>query len=193
MPKIVKIKLLVGGEEFLPNSGYSVTVEQSIGGHSSFRIAFPSNATEGYGGALMDNALAFVGKKITIGVNDNQMEFKGVVTSVDLQKGIDAAGTIVLSGNGPAALLANSVQCLSYEEGTPLSQVVTDTVNGHSTEHVKLSIGKGTEVSLPYTVQYNESDLSFLQRLCSRYGVWIYHNGTDFCVGKTGDKEVQGI
>ena len=193
MPKIVKIKLLVGGEEFLPNSGYSVTVEQSIGGHSSFRIAFPANATEGYGGALMDNALAFVGKKITIGVNDNQMEFKGVVTSVDLQKGIDAAGTIVLSGNGPAALLANSVQCLSYEEGTPLSQVATDTVNGHSTEHVKLSIGKGTEVSLPYTVQYNESDLSFLQRLCSRYGIWIYHNGTDFCVGKTGDKEVQGI
>ncbi|SIT01531.1 Uncharacterized conserved protein, implicated in type VI secretion and phage assembly [Zobellia uliginosa] len=193
MSKIVNSKLLVGGEEFLPKSGYSVTVEQSIGGHSSFRIAFPSNATEGYSGALMDNALAYVGKKITIGINENQMEFKGVVTSVDLQKGIDAAGTIVLSGHGPAALLANSVQCLSYEEGTPLSQVANDTVNGHSTEHVKLSIGKGTDVSLPYTVQYNESDLAFLQRLCSRYGAWIYHNGTDFCVGRTGDKQVHGI
>ena len=193
MSKIVNIKLLVGGEEFLPKSGYSVTVQQSIGGWSAFRIAFPANATEGYEGALMDNALTFVGKKTTIGVDDNQMEYTGIVTSVDLQKGIGAAGTIVLSGHGPAALLANSSQCLSYEEGTSLSQVATDTVNGHATEHVKLTMGKGTDVNLPYTVQYNESDLSFLQRLCSRYGVWLYHNGTDFCVGRSGEKNIQGV
>ncbi|SHK08503.1 hypothetical protein SAMN04488513_1251, partial [Pseudozobellia thermophila] len=45
MSIIVNSKLLVGGGEFLPNSSYSVTVEQSIGGHSAFRIAFPANAT----------------------------------------------------------------------------------------------------------------------------------------------------
>ncbi len=193
MSKIVDIKLIIGGEEFLPKSGYSVSLEQSIGGHSAFRIAFPSNATEGYEGPLMDNALSYVGKKASIGLNNNKMEFSGVVTSVDLQKGIGAAGTIVLSGHGPAALLANSSQCFSYEEGTSLSQVASDTLNGHSGEHLKSSIGKGTDVKLPYTVQYNESDLSFLQRLCSRYGVWLYHNGTDFCIGRTGDKQVQGV
>ncbi|MDB4292820.1 phage baseplate assembly protein V [Maribacter sp.] len=192
MPKIVKIKLIVGGEEFLPKSGYNVSVEQSVGGHSAFRIAFPSNATEGYEGIMMNTALAYVGKKASIGLDGNTMEFSGVVTSVDFQKGVGASGTIVLSGHGPAILLANSIQCFSYDEGTSLSQIANDTVTGHSGEHLKIAIGKGTDEKLPYTVQYNESDFSFLQRLCSRYGVWLYHNGKDFCVGRTGDKQVQG-
>ncbi|MDB4293603.1 phage baseplate assembly protein V, partial [Maribacter sp.] len=192
MPKIVNIKLIVGGEEFLPKSGYSVSVEQAVGGHSAFRIAFPSNATEGYEGVMMNNALGFVGKKASIGLDGNKMEFSGVVTAVDFQKGVGASGTVVLSGHGPSVLLANSVQCFSYEEGTTLSQIANDTTNGHSGEFLKSSLGNGTDISLPYTVQYNESDLSFLQRLCSRYGVWLYHNGNEFCIGRTGNKQVQG-
>ena len=192
MPKIVHIKLIVGGEEFLPKSGFNVSVEQSVGGHSSFRIAFPSNATEGYEGIMMNTALSFVGKKASIGLDENQMEFSGIVTSVDFQKGVGAAGTIILSGHGPSVLLANSTQCFSYNEGSALSQVVNDTVNGHSGEHLKIAMGAGTDVKLPYTVQYNESDLSFLQRLCSRYGVWLYHNGKELCVGRTGEKPVKG-
>ncbi len=192
MPKIVTIKLIVNGEEFLPKSGYTVSVEQSVGGHSAFRITFPSHATEGYEGTLMDNALGFVGKKASIGLDDGNMEFSGVVTSVDFQKGTGASGLIVLSGHGPGVLLANSVQCFSYDEGTALSQVANDTVGGHSGEHLKSAMGKGTDVKLPYTVQYNESDLSFLQRLCSRYGLWLYHNGSELCIGRTGDKQVQG-
>ncbi|QCX00338.1 type IV secretion protein Rhs [Aggregatimonas sangjinii] len=192
MPKIVDIQLIVGGEEFLPKSGYTVSIEQSVGGHSAFRIAFPANATEGYEGVMMNNALKFVGKKASIGVDDNKMEFSGVVTGVDFQKGVGAAGTVVLSGHGPSVLLANSVQCFSYEEGTTLSQVANGTTNGHSGEFLKSVLGEGTDVALPYTVQYNESDLSFLQRLCSRYGVWLYHNGTDFCIGRTGNVQVEG-
>ncbi|QCW99881.1 type IV secretion protein Rhs [Aggregatimonas sangjinii] len=192
MPKIVNIQLIVGGEEFLPKSGYTVSIEQSVGGHSAFRIAFPANATEGYEGVMMNNALKFVGKKASIGVDDNKMEFSGVVTGVDFQKGVGAAGTVVLSGHGPSVLLANSVQCFSYEEGTTLSQVASDTTNGHSGEFLKSVLGDGTDIALPYTVQYNESDLSFLQRLCSRYGVWLYHNGTDFCIGRKGNEQVEG-
>ena len=192
MPKIVQIKLIVGGEEFLPKSGYNVSIEQSVGGHSAFRIAFPSNATEGYEGIMMNNALNYVGKKASIGVDGNKMEFSGVVTSVDFQKSTGAAGTVILSGHGPSVLLANSVQCFSYEEGTTLSQIASDTVNGHAGELLKSSLGDGTDISLPYTVQYNESDLSFLQRLCSRYGVWFYHNGTELCIGRSGHKQVQG-
>ena len=120
------------------------------------------------------------------------MKFTGVITSVDFQKGTGATGTIVLSGHGPAVLLANSIQCHSYEEGSSLSQVANDTVNGHSKEHLKVSYGEGTDTKLPYTVQYNESDLSFLQRLCSRYGVWLYHNGSKLCIGRTDTAQVDG-
>ncbi|CAM4413697.1 type VI secretion system Vgr family protein [Zobellia nedashkovskayae] len=193
MSKIVEIKLILNGNTFLPNSGYSVSVEQAIGGHSAFRVSFPAHATETYAGPLMENALGFIGKKMSIGLNGGDMEFTGIITNVDLQKGAGAAGTLVISGHGPAVLLANSVQCFSYEEGTSLSQVVEDTLKGHSTDILKKSIGTGTDVTLPYTVQYNESDLSFLQRLCSRYGVWLYHNGLDFCIGKAGNTTLNGV
>ncbi|WP_289064304.1 phage baseplate assembly protein V [uncultured Zobellia sp.] len=193
MSKIVEIKLILNGNAFLPKSGYSVSVEQAIGGHSTFRIAFPAHATETYAGPLMKNALGYIGKKMSIGLNSGQMEFTGIITNVDLQKGNGAAGTLVISGHGPSVLLANSVQCFSYDEGTSLSQVVEDTLKGHSTDILKKGIGTGTDVTLPYTVQYNESDLSFLQRLCSRYGVWLYHNGRDFCIGKKGSATLNGV
>ncbi|MGS0528336.1 hypothetical protein ACU8V7_27125 [Zobellia nedashkovskayae] len=32
-----------------------------------------------------------------------------------------------------------------------------------------------------------------MQRLCSRYGVWLYHNGRDFCVGRKDSGTLNGI
>ncbi|WP_405266155.1 type VI secretion system Vgr family protein [Cellulophaga sp. Ld12] len=193
MPKMITPVLIIDGERFLPKSGYKVSIEQSMGTHSSFSVVFQTNATEGYGGTLMNNSINYSGKKISIGVNDGELEYVGIITSVALQKGIGASGAIVLSGQGASILLSRSVQCFSYEEGSSFSQVVSDTFNGHSTDLLKMEIGSGTNMRLPYTVQYNESDFSFLQRMCARYGVWMYDNGRTFCVGRTGDKQFSGV
>ncbi|WP_282144212.1 type VI secretion system Vgr family protein [Cellulophaga baltica] len=193
MPKMITPVLIIDGERFLPKSGYKVSIEQSMGTHSSFSVVFQTNATEGYGGTLMNNSINYSGKKISIGVNDGELEYVGIITSVALQKGIGASGAIVISGQGASILLSRSVQCFSYEEGSSFSQVVSDTFNGHSTDLLKMEIGSGTNIRLPYTVQYNESDFSFLQRMCARYGVWMYDNGRTFCVGRTGDKQFSGV
>ncbi|KGK30883.1 type VI secretion system Vgr family protein [Cellulophaga sp. E6(2014)] len=193
MPKMITPVLIIDGERFLPKSGYKVSIEQSMGTHSSFSVVFQTNATEGYGGTLMNNSINYSGKKISIGVNDGELEYVGIITSVALQKGIGASGAIVVSGQGASILLSRSVQCFSYEEGSSFSQVVSDTFNGHSTDLLKMEIGSGTNIRLPYTVQYNESDFSFLQRMCARYGVWMYDNGRTFCVGRTGDKQFNGV
>ncbi len=192
MSKIIIPKLILNGEDFLPKHGYSAIVEQSVGGHSAFRISFLASATETYAGAMMENAIEFIGKRMSIGLDDGAMEYTGLVTSIDLQKGAGAVGTLVVSGHGPSVLLANSVQCLSYEEGAPLSHVASDTLKGHSREILKVIMGAGSDIVLPYTVQYNESDLSFLQRLCRKYGLWLYHNGQDYCIGRSGSEQVEG-
>ncbi|MGB6150977.1 MAG: phage baseplate assembly protein V [Pricia sp.] len=191
MSKIVTPKLILNGEDFLPKHGYKVTVEQSIGGQSTFSICFMASATETYAGAMMENAIKFIGKRMYIALDDAAMEFTGLVTSVDLQKGSGAGGTLVVSGHGPSVLLANSVQCLSFEEGTPLSHVAFQTLEGHSTELLKAKMGTGTNIALPYTVQYNESDLAFLQRLCRKYGLWFYHNGREYCIGRSGSAQIE--
>ena len=192
MPQIVSPKLLIDGSEFLSNSSYQVFLSQSMGNHGHFRVSFPTNATEGYQGALMDNALASVGKKISIGLNDGDLEFVGIITSIDLGKQNGAPGTLVLSGYSPSILLSSSVQCLSYEEGTSLSQILTDTCNGHTTSLLKTTIGDGTNINLPYTVQYNEDDFSFIRRLCARYGVWLYDNGKGLQIGNIAQKQHTG-
>ncbi len=192
MSKLVTPQLILNGNEFLSNHGYSATVEQAVGGHSAFSISFSASATETYAGELMENAIEFIGKRMSIGLDEGAMEYTGLVTSVDLQKGTGAAGNLIVSGHGPSVLLANSVQCVSYEEGTPLSYVVSDTLKGHSKEILKAIIGAGTDIALPYTVQYNENDLSFLQRLCRKYGLWFYHNGQDYCIGRSGSEQIEG-
>ncbi|WP_394749147.1 type VI secretion system Vgr family protein [Spongiimicrobium salis] len=193
MPKIVTTTIFIDGTDFLPKSGYSIAIDQAIGAHNSFRVVFQTSATEGFGGSLMDNSMKFVGKKISIGVDGNALEFTGIITSVDLQKGNNASGIIVLSGYGSSILLAKSTQCFSYEEGTSFSQVATDTFKDHNASLLKTAIGSEADIKLPYTVQYNESDFAFLQRMCARYGIWMYDNGKDLCIGHSGNKQVNGV
>ena len=193
MPKIVNTSIIIDGTDFLPKSGYRVSISHKAGHHSKFNVVFQTSAIEGYAGTLMDRSLDYVGKKITIVVDDGEMGFNGLITSVDLQKTNGAAGIIIISGYGGSILLSKSVQCCSYDEGSSFAQVVSDTVNGHSTNILKTSIGNGTDIKLPYTVQYNESDFSFLQRMCARYGVWLYDNGKELCIGRIGDKQVDGV
>ena len=193
MPKIVTPTLFIDGNEFLPDAGYSVTIDQAIGTHAAFRVIFPSSVTEGYAGALLDNSIAYVGKKITIGVDQGNLNFVGIITSVDLQKGHGASGTIILSGYSPSILLSNTTQCCSFDEGSSLSQVITDTCKEHNTELLKTALGNGTDIKVPYTVQYNESDFSFIQRLCVRYGIWLYDNGSELCIGRTSSSSVDGV
>ena len=183
MAKIVTPRLLLDGADFLPKSSYRVSISQAMGGHSSFTVSFPTSSTEGYGGALMDNALMSVGRRMSIGLDDGALEFTGIVTAADLHKSNGAPGDLVLSGFGASILMSRSVQCLSYGEGTPLGQVLADTFAGHSTELLKTKINAGTDIRLPYTVQYNEDDFGFVRRLCARYGVWFYDDGKALNIG----------
>lgn len=192
MSKIVTPKLLLDGADFLPRSSYRVSIAQAMGEHSSFTVSFPTSSTEGYGGALMDNALGSVGKKISIGLDDGALEFTGIVTAADLHKSNGAPGDLVLSGFGASILMSRSVQCLSYAEGTSLGQVLGDTFAGHSTDLLKTKVNAGTDIKLPYTVQYNEDDFGFVRRLCARYGVWMYDDGRALNIGLGDGNPVKG-
>ncbi|HET8735295.1 MAG TPA: phage baseplate assembly protein V [Pricia sp.] len=191
MPKLITPTLILEGEDFLSKHGYRATVELGLGGLSSFSVSFQASATEGTG-TLMDTSLGMIGKRMYIGLDDGAMEFTGLVARIALHKGTGASGTLTVSGHGPSALLAATMQCRSYEEGTSLSRVAGETLEGHSAEVIRAVMGDGADVPLPYTVQYNESDLAFLQRLCRRHGLWFYHDGKDLRIGRGGGRTVGG-
>lgn len=73
------------------------------------------------------------------------------------------------------ALLNDNPTCKSFENLT-LNDIVNDVVDDYS-EHLKTDVDARFTNTIPYCVQYNESNYQFLQRLARRYGEWLYNDG----------------
>ena len=193
MAKSLPSTLIIDGENFLPASGYQAVIEQNIGNHHVFTLRFPADATEGLGAALFDNSIGYIGKKITMGVEEDTMQFIGLINTIDIRKSDGGAGEIQISGQSPTIVMSQTYQCASFDEGTTLTQVIDDVMQEYDTSLLSYRTGAEAEIRLPYTVQYNESDYDFLFRLCRRYGIWMYYSGTELVFGEVGTQTVSGI
>ena len=79
------------------------------------------------------------------------------------------------------ALLNDNPTCKSFENLT-LNDIVNDVVDDYS-EHLKTDVDARFTNTIPYCVQYNESNYQFLQRLARRYGEWLYNDGKKMVFG----------
>jgi len=183
-------KLFIDGSEVLADATFQVEITQIMGTHNQFAVSFATSAKEGYGAALMDQTITYIGKKMSISYQDT-LEFVGLINDVQLQKTDAATGTIIISGFSPDVLLSHRFDCMSFEQGNTLQDVISGAIKDHST--LQKNFGHQMGTTLPYTVQYNESDYAFVHRMCSRYGKWLYNNGKELCVGRIGEKTVEGF
>jgi len=185
-------RLFIDGSEVLSDATFDVEIGQLMGTHNHFTVNFATSSKEGYGASLMDGSIDYIGKKISISYED-RLEFVGLISDVQLHKANAATGMITLRGYSADVILSHRFNCMSFEEGYTLQDVISEAIKDHSTEVLKKSYGHQLGVTLPYTVQYNESDYSFIHRMCSKYGKWLYHNGKDFCIGRIGEHAVEGM
>lgn len=79
------------------------------------------------------------------------------------------------------ALLNDNPTCKSFENQT-LNDIINDVVDDYS-EHLKTDVDARFTDTIPYCVQYNESNYQFLQRLARRYGEWLYNDGKKMVFG----------
>ena len=112
------------------------------------------------------------------------MQFYGVVTKVKLQKSNvkNIEETIVIKGKSSTIALENGPECNSFTNMT-LSDIVTKVKSGCD---IDMDVRPFYLENLPYTVQYNESNFSFLNRLAKRNGHWLYYNGRTTVFGSPG-------
>jgi len=183
-------KIFIDGSEVLADATFQVEITQIMGIHNHFNISFATSAKEGYGAALMDDTINYIGKKISISYEDS-LEFVGLISDVQLHKTNAATGTITISGFSQDIVLSHRYNCLSFEEGYALQDVISEALKDHG--NIKKNFGHQMGITLPYTVQYNESDYAFVHRMSARYGKWLYNNGKDFCIGRIGEKTVKGM
>ena len=182
--------LSLDGEPFLSRNSYEVTLEQKTNAHDTFSIIVPDDALDTYEGFVMENSKKLLGKKISLSYwqygSENQV-FSGIVTGLKNRKE-SGYGKLVITGHSPSILLENGRADRSFEQ-LSLSQIIKEIGVNYPqegkihTEEQELNVRR----VLPYTVQSQESDFGFIQRLATRYGEYFYYNGKELIFGNKAE------
>ncbi|WP_435524302.1 type VI secretion system Vgr family protein [Chryseobacterium indoltheticum] len=91
-------------------------------------------------------------------------------------------GKLFITGSSPGILLESGKDCQSFEDKT-LEQIIKEVTSEYPEPAKVLVENPNTKYSLPYTVQYKESDYGFIKRLAARYGEYFYYNGQQLVFG----------
>ena len=113
------------------------------------------------------------------------IEFDGVITKASAQRS-RSQYKIKVEACSWDALLKDNPNCKSFEDMS-LQDIVFDVIT--SIGQLQATVNPRFEDSIPYTVQYNENNYEFLQRLARRYGEWFFNDGTVWHFGQLGDPD----
>jgi len=168
---------------------HSLSVDQKINWHHSFRIAFASESLEGKKAVNIDNSVEFLGKIVDIGITSRRtlsgdgLNFKGIVTSVHIDRTFTEDNLIIVSGYSPTYLLEDGLGCQSFEEKKG-DQIFKDIVANYPANLLNPSASGNYSNPIPYMVRYKETSYQFLSRLAAMYGEWMYYNGQNLIYGQ---------
>ena len=110
-----------------------------------------------------------------------------LVTSVEVQDRHQAAPGLLLKGYSPTILLDDIRQHQCYLNAD-LKSIAGEALSDVPSNLLSTSIEPVCTQSFAYTVQYEETDYAFLQRLSRRHGEFLYYDGKALVMGapKTG-------
>lgn len=114
------------------------------------------------------------------GETTGEIKFKGIITSISGSRSMSEY-CLDIEARTYDALLMDNPSCKSFENKT-LNDIVDDVVDDYS-ELIDATVDARFTETLPYTVQYNETNYQFLLRLAQRFGEWIYNDGEHLVFG----------
>ncbi|MFV0305339.1 MAG: type VI secretion system Vgr family protein, partial [Moheibacter sp.] len=186
MAQLVYTTLLLNSKPVLTGSNFSVELHQAMTEHHELTITCPTDAIEPSLGNFADNVQKFIGQRLSLlvfkvkGAIEPSLKFMGIVTHANINKFDGADGEITIIAQSPTILLSHGQDSQSYEKQT-LVQIIEAATKEYRQDLVKLKVFPKNQTPIPYTVQYKEDDFSFLQRLATRYGEWLYYDGEQIC------------
>ncbi len=136
-----------------------------------------------------------IGKEITLTLDTENIENLSLNASHEKTSEISFRGLIfAASGNRRGgtysvdvmaksweALLDDAPNCKSFEEMT-LNDIINDVIDDYG-QNINAAVNARFTDTIPYCVQYNETNYRFLQRLARRYGEWLYNDGEQMVFG----------
>ena len=191
---VVMVTLTIDGKGFLDNATFETHLTQHTNAHDEFTIIVNDTAIDDFKGQVMKNSQELLGQNITIHFHQYGSviyTFRGIIAHICNKKNQGGGyGKLHISGYAPSIVLDGGKTCQSYENKT-LPEIIKEATDGYPQEsqiHIEGLINN--EEKIPYTVQYNESDYQFIQRLAKRYGEFFYYNGTQFIFGSRAQKTI---
>ena len=191
---VVMVTLTVNDKGFLDNATFETHLTQHTNTHDEFTIVVNDTAIDDFKGQVMKNSKDLLGENITIHFHQFGrviQSFKGIIANICNKKNEGGGyGKLYISGYAPSIVLDGGKTCQSYENKT-LPEIIAEATAEYPQEsqiHIEGLINN--EEKIPYTVQYNESDYQFIQRLAKRYGEFFYYNGTQYIFGSRAQQTV---
>lgn len=189
--------------ETIINNFSNLQIVQKIHDHHTFSIEVRQDLLVSEFESAMPVSQRYFGEKISIDIkplpglddlmiisnpNDYILQFSGIVTNIKLTKSRvnEIEETILIQGFSRSIILDNGAQTNSFTQMT-IADIASKIKTGYD---IDLDIQPFFKEKLAYTVQYNESDFEFLNRLSKRHGQWFFDNGYKMVLGYGGSSVV---
>ncbi len=187
MAQQINVDIQVKGQKIFPFT--SLTINQQFNDHHYFELRVNGDVIEATNAVIINKSKDFLGEQITItfstmydtGYQDNV--FKGVITEISIANQAGTTGDLLFKGYSPTILMDSGEHNASYLAKN-LSQIVKSTIGSIPGNVLSTSVSPANKSSIPYLVQYCESNFDFMLRLAADYGEWFFYDGTKFNFGK---------
>jgi len=187
----VKTNIICAGQKL---KVHHLKIEQPHNWHHSFEIAVSSETVAGKNAVNIDNAMQFLGELIDVRlepkmkVSGNGLNFRGIVTSVNIDKSYTVDSLIVLTGYSPTYLLEDGKGCQSFEK-LGGKEIFNKIVSAYPANLLNASASPTFNNKIPFCVKYKETNYQFLSRLAAMHGEWFYYNGLETIFGNMTDDD----
>ncbi len=176
-----KSNIVLGGRKIDP---YHVSIQQKSDWHHSFEIAVSSEKIEGKNSLSIDQSITYVGQSTEISIQcaGNELRFKGIITTVHLDRTYTGDSLVIFSGYSPTYLLEDGVGTKSYEE-KDIAGIVNEIFRAYPSNLLNPVVSPQYSTPIPYIVRYKETNYQFLSRIAATYGEWFYYDGQSVIFG----------
>lgn len=191
MPIQTIVSIEIEGEKI--NKFSRFVLEQKVNAHHKFAVVIPISF-EGMKSA-MTQAQSYVGGKILVTISPahfstgETLQFRGIVSETKLIKGDGASAGILINGFSTTFQMEGLPDTMSFND-KKFSQIANEILARYPQDRLEPKVNLENDDTIPYTVQYMESDFQFLSRMASKKAVWFYYNGRELILGKPESKNI---
>ncbi|GAA4395402.1 phage baseplate assembly protein V [Nibrella viscosa] len=189
MAKLVKVKVELEDGTELNQCDY-LLIEQDLFGHHTFELHVPFEELEKPDELFFNQSPRnLCGKTIRFSfdpVLDDEsfsFRFKGIVTDLNLKNTSRLSNRFIIRGYSPTILLEDSRLRRTFL-GQNIQSIANKVFDPYPSNLIRKTIQPRHSDSLPYSVQYDETNFAFLSRLAAQHGEWCYYDGQQLVFGE---------